>query len=257
MSELLKAQVKGYSKKDGTYVRPHSRSGEATHLPAHYHPHLGDDGEPVTIHHPHHPSSHSTWHNPNAVATFVPGGDIPLSINGIAIKPWRDHPKTVHGWDYLGGINEHIEEPPFVLAPGKKASAGVVIEEPDGRVWLVAPTNAYGGYVATWPKGTADDELSLQGTALKEAFEETGLQVEIVGFIGDFERTTSVARMYRARRVSGDPTTAGWETQAVHLCPRGNLYEHLNMGSDHGIAEKVGAGPAPKPSKPKQSLQID
>lgn len=253
---MLKAHVKGYSRKDGVYVRPHSRSGEQVHLPSHIHPQLGDHGDPVMIHHPHHPSGHSTWHNPDAVATFVPHGDVPLSINGVPIRPWLDAPKTVEGWDYLPGIKDDLEEPPFVLKPGKKAAAGVVIEEPDGRVWLVAPTNAFGGYVASFPKGTADDELSLQGTALKEAFEETGLKVEITGFLGDFERTTSVARIYKARRVSGDPTQAGWESQAVHLCPRGHLYDHLNMASDHGIAEASGAGPAPKPlisSKPLQA----
>ena len=85
----------------------------------------------------------------------------------------------------------------------------------------------------------------MQATALKEAYEETGLRVQIVGFLGDYTRTTSKARMYLARRVSGDPTDPTWETQAVSLAPKGHLYSLLNMDTDHPIAEAIGAGPAP------------
>lgn len=246
MSDLAKSHIKGYSKKNGTYVRPHERAGESSHPDAHHHPRLDDDGDQVLIKRPHHPSLPSTWHNPDAVATFVPDGDVPLSINGIALKPWRDHPQTAEGWDYYEGLNDELEEPPFIVPPGKKAAAGVIIQESDGRVWLNAPSNGFGGYHASFPKGTAEPDLSLQATAAKECFEETGLKVEIIGFLGDYERTTSVARMYLARRVGGTPVDMGWESQAVHLAPRGALFEHLNMASDHGIAEAIGAGPAPK-----------
>jgi ADP-ribose pyrophosphatase YjhB (NUDIX family) len=252
---MVKAHIKGYSKKDGTYVRPHERDTGIPHSkhpePVH-HPQAGENGEAVKIHEPHHSSAPSTWHSPDAVATFIPNGDAPASLNGIPIRAWKDIPQSIEGWDYLEDcINEDLVEPPFRLPSGKKAAAGVVIEEPDGRCWIVHPTNAFGGYEASWPKGTADQELSLQGTAVKEAFEETGLKIAITGFIGDFERTTSVARMYRAKRIGGDPTRAGWEAQGVSLIPKGLLYEHLNMVTDHGIAEAVGAGPAPKtPQQP-------
>lgn len=251
---LLKAHVKGYSKKDGTYVKPHERKGEPAGPAAiHHHPRVGDKGEPVVIHHPTHASAPSTWHNPDAVATFVPDGDVPLGLNGVPFRAWRDHPRTTEGWDYVDGINEDLEEPPFDLPAGKKAASGVVIEEPDGRLWLIAPTNQFGGYHASFPKGTAEPGLSLQGGALKEAFEETGLQVEITGFLGDFERTTSKARLYTARRVGGTPTACGWESQAVHLVPKSKLYGLLNMWSDHAVAEAIGAGPAPKQPKPSKT----
>src|SRR3546814_3051951 len=94
-----------------------------------------------------------------------------------------------------------FRSPPFHVSPGKVASSGVIVEEPDGRVWLVGPTNGFGGYRSTFPKGNAEPELSLQANAIKEAFEETGLRVKITGFVGDFTRTTSVARLYRAVRV--------------------------------------------------------
>lgn len=257
MDDLLKAHIKGYSKKDGTYVRPHDRDtgpGATQHEPEH-HPRVDDAGKPVVIKRPSKPSAPSTWHNPDAVATFVPGGDVPLAINGVPIRKWKDHPRTVEGWDYCDGINEDLIEPPFTLPPGKKAAAGVVIEEPDGRIWLVAPTNEFGGYRATLPKGTAEPELSLQGNALKECFEECGLKVQITGFIMDVERTTSKARIYRAKRVGGSPVDVGWESQAVHLAPKGHLYDLLNMWTDHGVAEAIGAGPAPrKPPSTKLPL---
>lgn len=264
---LAKARVKGYSKKDGTYVKPHDRQdqpGGQKQLPLaakvrqptetdevlHHHPRQGENGDKVVVNHPSHPSAPSTWHNPKAVATFVPNGDVPASLNGVALTAWKDHPRTNEGWDYIDGVDDNLDEPHFHLPPGKKAASGVIIEEPDGRVWLVAPTNQFGGYEASFPKGTAEPDLSLQANAIKEAFEECGLKVEITGFLGDYERTTSKARMYRARRVGGTPIAMGWESQAVHLVPKGLLYDHLNMWTDHGIAEAIGAGPAPeKPSK--------
>lgn len=246
MDDLTKAHVKGHMR-GSVYVRPYERGLGGTDLPAHHHPKPGEDGKPVLVKWPHHASTPSTWHNADAVATFVPGGDAPTAINGVPLRRWKDHPRTAEGWDYDDGVNDEIHEPPFHLAPGKKAAAGVIIEEPDGRVWLTAPTNGFGGYDATFPKGTAEHGLSLQANAIKEAFEETGLRIRITGFIGDFERTTSKARMYRAVRVGGTPVEMGWESQAIHLVPKGDLYEHLNGDADHPIAELIGAGPAPKP----------
>lgn len=248
-SELAKAHVKGHMR-GSHYVRPYERGDGPNHPDPHHHPQRDDQGRPVLIKKPHHPSAPSTWDNPEGIATFVPGGDVPLELNGVPFRRWKGHPTTLEGWDYVDGINEDLDEPPLVVKPGKSVGAGVIIEEPDGRVWLTAPTNAFGGYEATFPKGTAEKELSLQAAAIKEAFEETGLKIEITGFIGDFERTTSVARMYRARRVGGTPVAMGWESQAVHLVPRGNLYDLLNGRADHPVAEAVGAGPAPEKPKP-------
>lgn len=249
---VLKAHVKGHMRL-GHYVKPYERIGGGdAHLAPHHHPKVNDEGKPVLIKQPSHPSDPSTWGHPDAVATFVPGGDCPARLNGVSFTRWKDHPTTAEGWDYVDGVKDDLAEPPMEAVHGKHIGAGVIIEEPDGRVWLCAPTNAFGGYRATFPKGTAEKGLSLQANAIKEAFEETGLKIEITGFIGDFERTTSVARMYRARRVGGTPVAMGWESQAVHLVPKGNMYDLLNGSADHPIAEAVGAGPAPKkPASPK------
>jgi ADP-ribose pyrophosphatase YjhB (NUDIX family) len=254
VTDLVKAHIKGHMR--GTsYVRPHERGGPDGHEPVH-HPEVDHKGQPVVIKKPTEPSAPSTWHNSDAVATFVPGGDVPAAINGVPIRRWKDHPTTDEGWEYSDGINDDLVEPPIHPKPGKSIGAGVVIEEPDGRVWLCAPTNQFGGYHATIPKGTAEEGMSLQATALKETFEEAGLKIRITGFVGDFERSTSVARVYRAVRVGGDPTACGWESQGMHLAPKGHLYDLMNGWADHPIAEAIGAGPAPKKPAPTGGQQL-
>lgn len=272
---LLKANIKGHMR-GSSYVKPYTTKTPAAAQKPHapqlglfggskpaasaskappvtYHPSLNDKGQPVPIHAPHKPSTEDTWANPELAATFVPGGPVPAELNGIPFASWSDAPTSSEEWEHVEGQNADIDEPPLELAAGKHAGAGVVIEEPDGRVWLVAPTNAFGSYKATFPKGTAEMDLSLQASAIKEAWEESGLQVEITGFLMDVERSTSVARYYTARRVGGTPADCGWESQGVHLVPRDRLYEFLNSSNDHGLAEALGAGPAPKKPEPPKS----
>lgn len=259
---LLKAHVKPHTRRDGVFVHGYERHDAGKHgktqagqkkplkpapLPksARPHPEADDHGENVMIHQPSKPTPPQTWFDPHAVATFVPGGEVPAELNGVPFAPWTDHPTTEEGWEYLPEVDDNLDEPAFHVPDGKKVSAGVVIEEPDGRVWLTAPTNQFGNYQASFPKGTAEPEMSLQATALKEVFEETGLKVKITGFLGDYTRTTSVARIYRGVRVGGTPTAMGWESQAIHLAPKDRLYGLLNMGSDHPIAHAIGAGEPP------------
>lgn len=199
------------------------------------HPAKKDTGETVKINEPSIASAPETWSDPAAEAVFVPGGQCPESLNGIAFAPWADAPRDDDAWDYVAGQMDDLEEPPLHVSLGKKAASGVVIEEPDGRIWLVSPTNAFGGYDSTYPKGKAEEGLSLQANAIKEAFEESGLQVEITGLLGDFERTTSVTRLYRARRVGGSPAAVGWESQAVRLVPRAMLDAVADHHNDHEI----------------------
>lgn len=198
--------------------------------PKHYenatnHPKPSGDGKAVQINEPTAASAPDTWTDPHAVAVFVPGGPAPAELNGIALAPWTDHPRTDEDWDYVEGQMDDLDEPPLHLPVGLKGASGCVIEEPDGRVWLVSPTNAFGGYDTTYPKGKLEDDLSMQANAIKEAFEESGLKVEITGFLGDFKRTTSVTRLYTAKRVGGSPVAVGWESQAVRLVPRAMLHE--------------------------------
>lgn len=214
---------------------------------ARIHPNLNDKGHPVIVNEPSKATGPETHDDPAAIATFLPGGKTPASLNGVPFTPWADAPTTAEDWDVVEGQNFDVDEPEF--SPTKEAAAGVVIEEEDGRVWVIHPTNQFGGYQGTFPKGHVEDGINLQASAIKEAFEETGLKVEITGFLMDAERTTTTCRYYTARRVGGTPRAAGWESQAVSLVPRSKLYGELNRSTDYPMAEALGAGPAPAPPK--------
>lgn len=196
------------------------------------HPHVDDKGNPVTIKYPTKASGPETWHNPGAVAVFTPGGNTPDQINNIPLASWKP---PAEGFASIP-TNPAFEQP-VKAVPGKSIGAGVIILEDDGRIWLTKPTNEFGGYRNTYPKGTQESGLNLQQTAIKEVWEETGLHVEITGIAGDYERTTSVARMFVARRVGGTPKDMGWESQGVRLAPMGQALKLLNQPHDRNILE--------------------
>lgn len=208
--------------------------------PKTYHPKKDDKGKPMPIYNPSTASSEDTWGDEHSIATFTPGSAVPDELNGIKFAPWGDHPRTDGGWDYVEGLMRDLDEPVMHIPAGKSPAAGVIIEEPDGRVWAVHPTNGFAGYKTTFPKGRADDDLSLQATAIKECFEESGLKVEITGYIGDVERGLTMTRYYRARRVGGTPTDMGWETQAVSLVPKGEVQGFVNHAYDKEVASLSG-----------------
>jgi len=209
-----------------------------------FHPKLDHNGKRVPLYHPSTESHPEAWLSADQVATVTPGGWMPKSLNGVPFALWKDAPKTLAEWENVPGQMDDLEEPALVVGVGKHAAAGVVVEEPDGRVWVIHPSNAFGGYKATFPKGTIEDDedLSFQAVAIKEAFEESGLQIAITGYLKDVDRSTSVCRYYRARRVGGTPADCGWESQAVSLVPAAKLYSVLNRSVDHPLAAMVGAG---------------
>jgi ADP-ribose pyrophosphatase YjhB (NUDIX family) len=248
---LFKSHIKGYTRKDGVFVKDHDTRVvkkvtpvAARRLGAIAHPQRGDDGHSFQIDKPSAASLSSTWADPAATAVFVPGGAVPAELNGVKFAPWTDYPKTTEGWNYVDGQMPGLHEPDLI-ANGKAPAAGVVIEEPDGRIWLVNPTNAFANTSTTFPKGHADDGLSLQATAIKEAFEESGLQVEITGFYGDVERSLTMTRYYRARRIGGTPVAMGWESQAVQLAPKDRVHAALNREVDRKVAALAGIAAPP------------
>jgi ADP-ribose pyrophosphatase YjhB (NUDIX family) len=189
------------------------------------------------------------------VVTYTKGGTITdPELNGVPLKPWK--PPADDKWADVEGQMPGLVEPPLVTK-GKKPGSGVLIVEPDGRVWLAKPKGAYGGYKHTFPKGSQEKGLSLQANAIKEAYEETGLKVRITGHAGDFEGDTSVARYYTAVREGGTPLDHGWESEAVVLAPKGKLGQFLNKQRDKDIANahlkpdaEPAAPPAPKAEPP-------
>ncbi len=203
------------------------------------HPRSGEQGQPVTIKHPSTPTPQSHWLDPHATAITVPDGELPATLNGVALALWRDHPTSAEGWNALTNAALAGQEPPLQKSPGMKLSAGVVVREPDGRFWVVAPTNRFGGYDWVFPKGTVGQGRSLQATALCEALEESGLQVCITGLLGDFARTTSVCRYYLAERIGGSPAAMGWESQAVALAPLDALPSLLTAAADQPVLAAI------------------
>ena len=199
-----------------------------------FHPQSDDHGNLIIINNPSTPTSLEEWLQPDAVATVLPGGHVPAAINGITFENWTNAPLSQAAWAKVGGQG-HFDEPPFVPVPGIKVAAGVVILEKDGRVWVVSPTNQFGGYAFTFPNGTRDPGASLRQTAIHKALEECGLQVELTGFLLDSVRNTSVCRYYTARRVSGSPASMSSKTQAVSLVPRGKLPIFLTHRNDMSL----------------------
>lgn len=199
------------------------------------HPKRDDSGKTVTILQPSLPTAPETWSDPGAIATVVPGGTMPEAANGIPFSPWRYHPATASGWLECDSLMPELDENPLQAKNGKKTSAGIVVAEPDGRVWVVHPTNGFGGYHATFPKGRVDPGMTLHATAIKECFEESGLHARITGVLGDFERTTTVMRLYLGERIGGTPSECGWESQAVSLVPVAKLAKLLNGAADKPV----------------------
>jgi hypothetical protein len=180
------------------------------------------------------PTGPETWHDPSVTAIFTPGGPAPAELNGLALSP-ATPPQDAAGWARLVAAPE-TRPPPPTNAFQRTRGAGVVVEEPDGRVWLIEPTNHFAGYLCTFPKGSMERGYELAALAAKEAFEETGLLVEIGAWLLDSPRPSSIARYYRARRIGGTPAMMGWESQAVLLVPKQRVRSLLNRAVDHPIA---------------------
>ena len=223
----------------GELVAPQYGVGKPLGPPPGWKAHLkaGDDGESVAINYPSRATHQDTWKDAKATAVFTPGSATPTALGDYAMRPWRPMPT---GWASVTGTNPALDaEHPFVPIPNKTTGTGVVIVEPDGRVWLAKPTNHYGGYRNTFPKGTLESGLTMQQNAIKEAWEETGLKVKITGILGDYERDTSHARFYIAQRTSGTPADMGWESQAVSLAPLKDAARLLNRDVDQEILADV------------------
>ena len=155
---------------------------------------------------------------PRNVEGVAPGGKLPPSLHRVPFLSWADAPLSAPGWEAVAGA-ARVDEPAFKAPTGLLPAAGVVILEPDGRVWVVCPTNQFGGHAVTFPKGRPDGK-SLQATALCEAYEESGLQVRLIRHLVDVRRTQTFTRYYLAERVGGTPAAMGWESQSVVLVPR-------------------------------------
>jgi len=190
-----------------------------------FHPKLDNEGNRVKIENPTTKSSEDTWNDPSKTATFTPNSITPNDINGTRIKAASapDHESITE-----------IDEPK--LTANKKVSTGIIMIEPDNRVWIHEPTNHFGGYEHAFPKGKLEPGLSMQQNAVKETHEETGLHAQITGHLGDYDGDTSTTRYYIGKRIGGNPADMGWESQSVKLVPMNDLHKYLNRSRDKQIA---------------------
>lgn len=202
------------------------------------HPKKNDKGEPVILNAPSIPTDLTTWSDPEATAVVVPEGPMPQELNGIPFLPWESPPVTPPQWNSVV-VKSVIEEPAFVCPAGRKAAAGIVLIESDGRVWLIAPSNAFGGYTVTFPKGRVESGITRQASAIKEVFEECGLRAQITGFLADSTRSRTHTRYYLGKRVGGTPSDMGWESQAVLLAPLSALERLLTNANDQPLIEAL------------------
>jgi 8-oxo-dGTP pyrophosphatase MutT (NUDIX family) len=91
--------------------------------------------------------------------------------------------------------------------PIPKANAyGGVLVGPDRKVLVREPTNHFGGYVWTWPKGTPDKGETPEQTALREVREETGIPGRIVGVLpGTYKGTGASTSAFYLMVPEGTP----------------------------------------------------
>ena len=201
-----------------------------------YHPHPDEHGRKLRLVSPSQERDLARLADPQASVTFVPGSACADMLGGVVLAPCSqsDIERAL-----ARAEAEPIDEPPFVLPAGRQAAAGAVVIEADGRIWLVAPSNAFGGYTSTFPKGRVCPGASLQATALKETWEESGLRIRVTAWLGDFIRTQTYTRFYLARRTGGHPAEMGWESQAVHLATLAQARELLNRSTDHAVLDAL------------------
>jgi 8-oxo-dGTP pyrophosphatase MutT (NUDIX family) len=133
----------------------------------------------------------------------------------------------------------------------KKTSAGGVVlvglgpSEID-RVYVVKPTNGFGGYSWVFPKGRVEDGLSREETALKEVREEAGIVARLMpsGYLGTGEGFTSITHYYMMLRVGGYPHAHEAETEevvCVSLAQAKELFLSSGNKRDAEIADRAQA----------------
>ncbi|MBK8987367.1 MAG: NUDIX domain-containing protein [Chloroflexi bacterium] len=169
--------------------------------------------------------------DPNKAFTFRSGQE----IAGLPFKP-------VHmtDADFLNQTKALPHDPPLQIDdPDKHAAAGLLLFTPDGKLVIVDPAGQYGGYKTTFPKGTQEEGMSLQATAVKEVWEETGFKARILGHLGDYEKSTSVTRFYIGVVEDGAPWAAHYESEAVRIVPLDQVDALLNVGADKGIFQDL------------------
>lgn len=159
------------------------------------------------------------WHNENRVSTFVPGQDIPREFYAKYASAPMDIP------------NRHSKE-------GFRAAGTITFF--GNRVMCIKPTNGFGDYELTFPKGRCDPEdACLQHTAIRETLEETGILTQLTGKYIDARKSKGMVRYYYAVPYAGCFSDMCWETQAVSLVPINMIGDLITAFTDRPIVERI------------------
>ncbi|MBW1769339.1 MAG: NUDIX hydrolase [Deltaproteobacteria bacterium] len=111
---------------------------------------------------------------------------------------------------------------------GKQRSFGGVVINERKEVLLVEPRNHFDGYVWTFPKGRPDLGEEPESAALREVFEETGVEAEIISKLpGSFAGGTTVNTYYLMAPLS-EKGKFGRETQAICWATKEEAEELIN-----------------------------
>ena len=127
----------------------------------------------------------------------------------------------------------------------REHSAGGVLLK-DGKVLLIRTRNLKGEEVWTFPKGLVEPGESPERAALREVFEETGYEAEILRPLGQVtywfvrdgkrvKKTVDWFLMRPIRRVK-EPD---WEVEGVAWVPLEEAAERLRYKSDRELLDRV------------------
>jgi len=122
-----------------------------------------------------------------------------------------------------------------------KVGAGALIER-DGKLLLIQRTTAPFRHCWNLPAGYAEADESPVQTVVREAHEETGLQVEVEGlvdvyFFDDDPRGNGILIVYRCRVTGGD-LRSSCEAVKPTFFPRDGVPENL-AGGGHDQAVRA------------------
>ena len=98
---------------------------------------------------------------------------------------------------------------------------GCVVPDGDGRFLLVRETKAAARGRLALPAGSLDPDESIAEAAVREVLEETGLTVEVTGFLGIFhcartvENSYGVNFVFEAKPVAGEITPSDEHPEIV------------------------------------------
>ena len=130
----------------------------------------------------------------------------------------------------------------FVFYLNPKVVAATIPED-DGRILLTRRSINPGHGLWTFPGGFVDFGEATTDAAMRETFEETGLEVELTGLLNVFTYPGApVIVVYRARVTSGTLTTCDENDALEWVAPSDIPWERLAFPSTReALREWVGA----------------